>query len=53
MYANRELSANENAFLTSYHFKYPKFHDCGKFKYEKLLEDIFTIDPKNQSSNGE
>jgi hypothetical protein len=27
--------------LPSYQFKYPKFFDCGKFKYDKLLTDIF------------
>lgn len=22
-------------------FKYPKFHDCGKFKYDSLLKELF------------
>jgi hypothetical protein len=27
--------------LPSYQFKYPKFYDCGKFKYDKMLMDLF------------
>ncbi len=32
---------NESHKLPSYQFKYPKFYDCGKFKYDKLLGDLF------------
>ena len=32
---------NDSHKLASYQFKYPKFFDSGKFKYDKLLMDLF------------
>lgn len=38
---HQHLANLQGKYLPSYQFKYPKFHDCGKFKYDDLLNDLF------------
>ncbi|TNV86843.1 hypothetical protein FGO68_gene16193 [Halteria grandinella] len=35
------LANKQGRYMNSYQFKYPKFHDIGKFKYDDLLRDLF------------
>jgi hypothetical protein len=38
--------------LHTYSFKYPKFYDTGKFKYDKLLAELFGEGRADTSATG-